>query len=44
MRNKPVRICVIKHRPRSEPKFHQIERLGGAGRSIKVEFTIFKTG
>ncbi len=35
-RNKPVKIWITKHSPRRDPKFHQIERLFGAGRSIKL--------
>lgn len=44
VKNSPVRIWTTRHRPKRDPKFHQIDRFGGAGRSIKVELTIFKTG
>ena len=43
-RNKPVRICIIKQRPRREPKFHQAEILTGAGRSVTALFAIFIRG
>jgi hypothetical protein len=43
-RNNPVKICNIKHRPSKEPKFHQLEILEGAGRSINALFIIFKSG
>lgn len=35
-RNSPVRIWVIKQRPRREPKFHQAEILEGVGRSTSA--------
>lgn len=38
-RNRPVRIWITRHRPSREPKFHQDDRLLGAGRSIKLLFT-----
>lgn len=38
-RKRPVRIWVTRQRPRSEPKFHQEDRLTGAGRSIRLWFT-----
>lgn len=44
VKNRPVRICITRHRPNKEPKFHQIERFGGAGRSINVELTILIIG
>lgn len=28
--------CVVRQRPRREPKFHQIDRLIGAGRFIRL--------
>lgn len=43
-RNRPVAICEIKHSPRSEPKFHNEERLAGAGRSISAEFAALNRG
>ena len=39
-----MRICEIKHSPRSEPKFHQTEMLEGAGRSTRASFAIFSRG
>jgi len=39
-----VAIWITKHRPRREPKFHQIERLEGVGRSIRELLMIFKAG
>lgn len=33
-RKSPVEIWISRQRPRREPKFHQAERLIGAGRSI----------
>lgn len=43
-RNSPVKICAAKHRPRSEPKFHQTEMLEGAGRSTNASLAIFISG
>lgn len=43
-RKSPVRIWVIKQRPRSEPKFHQTEIFDGAGRSTSASFAIFRRG
>ena len=43
-RKSPVRIWIIKHSPRSEPKFHHNEILDGAGRSTRAWFMIFKSG
>lgn len=37
-------ICRMRHRPRREPKFHQDERLIGAGRSTRAVFRIFRMG
>ena len=44
MRNKPVMIWIIRHRPRIEPRFHHIEIFLGEGRSIKDEFIILRSG
>lgn len=35
---------MTKHRPNKEPKFHQIDRLMGAGRSITAELTALSKG
>lgn len=35
---------MIRHRPRSEPKFHQTEILEGAGRSARASLAIFNNG
>jgi len=43
-RNSPVRSCVIRQRPRREPKFHQTEIFEGAGRSTRAWFTILISG
>lgn len=43
-RNRPVRICVIKQRPRREPKFHHAEMFEGEGRSTRASFAIFSKG
>lgn len=43
-RNSPVRIWVIRQRPRREPKFHQTEMLEGVGRSTTASFAIFRRG
>ena len=43
-KNKPVRICTPKHKPRRDPKFHIAEILAGVGSSIKDPDTIFSTG
>ena len=43
-RKSPVAICEAKQRPRREPKFHQVEMLGGAGRSTNALLTVFKRG
>lgn len=34
VRNRPVKICTTRHNPRSDPKFHKVDKLTGAGRSI----------
>ena len=33
-RNNPVKIWIIKHNPKREPKFHMAEILAGVGNSI----------
>lgn len=43
-RNRPVRICAIRHSPRREPKFHQTEILEGVGRSTSAWLAIFSRG
>lgn len=43
-RNRPVAICVIRHRPSRDPKFHQIEMFDGVGRSIRESLMIFSKG
>jgi hypothetical protein len=43
-KNKPVRICVIKHKPKIDPKFHHAEILIGAGRSTKALLAILIRG
>jgi len=43
-KNSPVSTCRIKHSPNIDPKFHQIDRFEGAGRSTNLLFIIFKTG
>ena len=43
-RKRPVRICIIRHIPRSEPKFHQVEMLDGVGRSMNVWLIILNRG
>lgn len=40
----PVRTWVIKQIPKSEPKFHQEDRLVGVGRSMRELLIIFKAG
>ena len=41
---RPVRICVARQMPRSEPKFHQAEMFEGVGRSIRELLIIFSRG
>jgi hypothetical protein len=36
--------CIVRHKPRIEPKFHQMEMLIGAGRSIIILFIGFMRG
>lgn len=43
-RNKPVRIWIIRQRPSKDPKFHQIDRFLGAGRSTRLWLRIFRIG
>lgn len=43
-KNRPVKIWVIKHSPKRDPKFHQTEILEGAGKSTNASFAIFKRG
>lgn len=35
---------MIKQRPNKEPKFHQIDKLEGAGKSTNAPLAIFNTG
>lgn len=42
--SRPVMICVIKHRPNREPKFHQVEMFDGVGRSTRESLMIFSRG
>lgn len=37
-------ICVARHNPRSDPKFHQTEMLEGAGRSTSAWLAILIRG
>uniref|UniRef100_A0A5F8A9X5 NADH-ubiquinone oxidoreductase chain 6 n=2 Tax=Macaca mulatta TaxID=9544 RepID=A0A5F8A9X5_MACMU len=37
-------ICKIRQAARSEPKFHHMERLGGAGKSMRERLIIFRIG
>lgn len=43
-RNRPVKIWIIRQSPSSEPKFHQVEMLMGAGRSIRAWLIILNRG
>lgn len=43
-KNRPVRICEIRHTPKREPKFHHAEMLAGAGRSTSAWFAILSRG
>lgn len=43
-KNNPVKICTIRHKPRSDPKFHHAEILIGAGRSTKALLAILISG
>ena len=44
VKKRPVTIWTTKQRPSNEPKFHQIERLFGAGKSITALFAILAKG
>ncbi|MDY6821663.1 MAG: hypothetical protein SVN78_08595 [Deferribacterota bacterium] len=44
VRKIPVIICSMMQNPSREPKFHQIERLTGAGKEINELFKIRKRG
>lgn len=37
-------ICMTRHSPSNEPKFHQVEMFDGVGRSIKESLMIFSSG
>ena len=37
-------ICIMRQRPRSDPKFHQTDRFLGEGRSIKEPLIILNRG
>ena len=41
---RPVRIWSTRQKPSKEPKFHQMNKLDGAGRSIKEAFKIRRSG
>jgi len=43
-RNSPVKICVTRHSPNSEPKFHHAEMLLGAGKSTNALLAILING
>lgn len=43
-KKRPVRIWIIRHKPRREPKFHQVEMLDGVGRSIRELLIILNRG
>lgn len=43
-RNKPVMIWIMRQRPRREPKFHQMDRFLGVGRSTSLLFRILMAG
>lgn len=43
-KNSPVRIWVIKHSDRRDPKFHHTEMLEGAGRSTIESLAMFNRG
>lgn len=43
-RNRPVKIWVIKHSPRRDPKFHHAEMLDGVGRSTSASLAILMRG
>lgn len=39
-----MRICITRHTPNREPKFHHDEMLEGAGRSTNAWLMIFRSG
>jgi len=43
-KNRPVKICVARHRPNKEPKFHHPEILMGVGKSINAPLAILIIG
>lgn len=43
-RNRPVRICRMRHTPNREPKFHQAEILEGVGKSMNDSLMILISG
>lgn len=43
-RNRPVMTWMTRQRPNMDPKFHQIDRLLGAGRSISLLLAILIAG
>jgi hypothetical protein len=43
-RNNPVAICVMRHSPNREPKFHHVLMLVGVGRSISALLAILIRG
>jgi len=43
-KNSPVKIWIIKHNPKREPKFHKELILDGEGSSTNEPFTIFNNG
>lgn len=40
----PVKSWIIKHNPNKDPKFHQLEILDGAGKSISALLIILIKG
>lgn len=43
-KNRPVRICRMRHSPNKDPKFHHAEMLDGAGRPMSELLTILASG
>lgn len=43
-KNNPVAICMIKHNPNKDPKFHKVEIFAGAGKSTTAPFAILNKG
>lgn len=37
-------ICITRQTPKRDPKFHQEDKLAGAGRSTKALLIIFRAG